>query len=873
MSNTFAQNSGPASAQYSKPMKILMHFAVCAALFLSFANFRAWPQTHTATASESGLTLSTESVGPVRFVAVHGRRSAIFGYPDRGLEIWAWPFQILNGYHIGIRSHGAATEINGDLLLRRIDYAPDAVTRIYIGPDFVVREKLFVPLDLPGAIITYEVEGRGHVDISVHFTPVLNLMWPASVGGQSTAWNDAVSGYVISDGAASYTATIRSPDAISHDSTENSAIHYSDALAFTIRPNASAHVFVGLNQTRDPAVLVKQLAAEETALERQAATHYVDLVKNTLQIETPDEEVNRALAWSEIALDQARVCNPDLGCGLVAGYGPSRNARRPQYAWFFAGDGLIAMDGLVASGEYDRARDELDFILKYQDRKTGMIWHELSQSAGHIDWAGKYPYMFVHVDITFQFLSTLFRYVEASGDTDFAKQNWPAIESAYRYCQSIIDPATSLPRIPPDKEGGNEQDRESDELSLSAAWLETSSAFAKLAEWTAHPQDAAKAIQAIAPARASIATRYWDNGRQFWISGHTVGGKEIFDERSQPSGLIAEQVFSQQQNETLLDKIASSNFQADWGSRGLSSSSAAFDPDSYAKGSVFALSTAGIAETFWVEHRPVAALPIWTSIVPWTRLDALGHIHEVLAGDSYRQQTESVPEQTWSSAGFISAAVSGLLGLHVDSVSNQIAFSPHLPTEWREITIRNVRMQHAAFDLHMQRSDGSIDLTVTNRARPASFVFDPQIPLGARLLGAQCGSHRLVASIEHNAQDEHARLAFSAAQGTAHCSIRFQGGVEVIPPQVAPHPGDRSTGIKITSVELRDHSLIIEADVNAARTSFDIETAWRSASVDGGTIHQIAGNLYRVDFDPDERAPDSFGYTHRRAVVHFENTH
>ena len=855
-------------------MKILTHFAVCAALSILSATFPASPQTHATTAAESGLKLSTESVGPARFIAVHGRRSAIFGYPKNGLEIWAWPFQILSGYRIGIRPQGAATEIDGDLLLRRIEYAPDAVTRIYIGSDFVIREKLFIPLDLPGAVMTYRVEGRGHVDIALHFTPVLNLMWPAGTGGQSTEWNDVRSGYVISDGMGSYTATISSPNVISHDSTENSAIRYGDAFAMTIRPNASAHLFIALNQGRESGTLVKQLATDQVTLEQQAAAHYAALVHDALQIETPNKDVNLALTWSEIALDQAWVCNPDLGCGLVAGYGPSRNARRPQYAWFFAGDGLVATDGLVASGQYERARDELDFILKYQDRKTGMIWHELSQSAGHVDWAGKYPYMFVHVDITFQFLSALFRYVEASGDTDFAKRHWTAIDAAYRYCQAVIDPATSLPRIPLDKEGGNEQDRENDELGLSAAWLEASSAFAKLAQWTSHPQDAAKAAQAIAPARESIAARYWDKGRHFWISGHTANGKEIFDERSQPSGLISEQVFSPQQNEILLDKLASSKFQTDWGSRGLSSSSGAFDPDSYAKGSVFALSSSGIAETFWVEHRPVTAFPIWTSVVPWTRLDALGHIHEVLAGDSYRQQTESVPEQTWSSAGFISTAANGMLGLHIDSVSNQIAFSPHLPPEWREINVRNVRLQHAAFDLQLQRREDAIDLTVaTKQASPASIIFDPQIPLGARLLSAECDNHRLAASMEHNEQDEHAHLAFTVTQAAAHCSIRFQGGVEVIPPQVTPQLGDRSTGIKITFVEFRDHSLIVEADVNSTWTRFDIKTAWRPTSVDGGTIGQIAGNLYQVDFDRDERAPDSFGYTHRRAVVHFEHAY
>lgn len=854
-------------------MKKLIHVVVSTALLILFANSPVWPQTRTAATAVDCLTLSTDSVGPVRFVAVHGRRSAIFGYPNNGLELWSWPFQILSGYHIGIRVQGAATDIDGNSLLRRIEYRPDAITRIYIGSDFVIREKLFVPLDLPGAIITYTVEGRGHVDISVHFRPVLNLMWPAAAGGQSTSWNESVSGYVISDEADGYTATIRSPDIISHDSTENSAIRYGDALAFVIRPNTSAHVFVALDQGREPATLAKQLVTNQAALEQQARTHYSTLMRDTLQIETPDKEVNRALAWSEIALDQAWVCNPDLGCGLVAGYGPSRGPRRPQYAWFFAGDGLIATDGLVAAGEYGRARDELEFILKYQDRKTGMIWHELSQSAGHIDWVGKYPYMFVHVDITFQFLSASSRYVETSGDIDFAKQHWTAIEAAHRYCESVIDPATRLPRIPPDKEGGNEQDRESDELSLSAAWVDASSAFAKLAGWTSHPQQAAQANDAIRSARASIAARYWDRGRQFWISGHTATGKEIFDERSQPSELISKHIFSAQQDAILLDRIASSKFQTDWGSRGLSSSSEAFDPDSYAKGSVFALSTTGIAETFWIEHRPVTALPIWRSIVPWTQLDAVGHLHEVLAGDSYRQQTESVPEQTWSSAGFISAAVSGLLGLHIDSLSSQITFSPHLPHGWRDIVLRNVRMQDAAFDLRVQRSEDSIDLTITSRARPASFVFDPQIPLGASLLGADCGNHRLGASIERNAQDEHAHLAFSAVQGTERCSIRFQGGVEVVPPQITPHLGDPSTGIKITSVELRNNSLIVEADVNDERTSFDIETAWRSASVDGGTIRQIARNLYRVELDRDEKAPNPFGYTRRRAVIHFDHAH
>ena len=840
-----------------------------AMLCIFFAPAAASAQSTSGSLANSGLTLSTDSVEPARFVAVHGRRSAVLGYSENGLEIWAWPFQILSGYRISIHLAGAATETDGNRLLRRIEYTPDAVTRIYIGSDFVVREKLFVPLDRAAATIDYTVEGRGRVDITIHFKPVLNLMWPASIGGQSTAWDHAISGYVISDGTNSHAATIRSPEIISHDDTENSAIH-SDTVAFSIRPNPSAHVFVALNAADNPPRPIEELAAGTTAQEQQAAEHYAALKRDTLEIETPDDEINRALAWSEIALDQAWICNPNLGCGMVAGYGPSRNARRPQYAWFFAGDGMVATDALIATGAYDRARAELEFILKYRDRKTGMIWHEMSQSAGHIDWAGSYPYMFVHVDITFQFLSSLAQYVQASGDIEFAKQHWPAIESAYQYCHSVIDPATSLPRIPSDKEGGNEQDRESDELGLSAAWLDAASAFAQLAKWTSHPDDEARGVSALQPARASIAARYWDSERQFWISGHTIGGKEVFDERSQPSGLISQGVFSPLENEILLGKIASSEFQTDWGSRGLSSKSPAFDPDSYAKGSVFALNTTDIAETFWNEHRPVAAFAIWCAIVPWTRLDSLGHIHEVLAGDVYHQQTESVPEQTWSSAGFISAAARGLLGLHMDSVSNQITFSPHLPPEWHQVTVRNVRTRHAALDLKLNRSEAEMDLTVTNHGRPVSFIFEPQIPFGAHLLGSRCDNRRLTGAIERNAHDEHARLAFLMPEGTMQCEIRFDGGVEVIPPRAVPVLGNPSTGVKITAVDLKHKALIVEADVNErGPASFEIQTPWKPGSAEGGDVHPVAGKFYRVDLDGEVAPSDASGYTHQRVVIHF----
>ena len=148
-----------------------------ALLFACLLIGASWPSaTGAQQRSAERLTSSTDSTQPARFVAVHGRRSAIFGYSEHGLEIWAYPLQVVDSFGVAFRKQGGTTEIDGQAVLRRVEYRPAAVTRIYVGPDFVVREKLFVPLDAPGAIVSYEVDGVAPVDIVVRFNPILNLM-------------------------------------------------------------------------------------------------------------------------------------------------------------------------------------------------------------------------------------------------------------------------------------------------------------------------------------------------------------------------------------------------------------------------------------------------------------------------------------------------------------------------------------------------------------------------------------------------------------------------------------------------------------------------------------------------------------------------
>ena len=727
----------------------------------------------------------TEAVAPGRFIAAHGRKAVVMGYAASGLEAWAYPLQLVSGYEIGFRSGDDTTEVSGPLLLRRVTYEPQAITRTYIGPDYIVRERLFVPLDEPAIFLTYTVECRHALEIVIHFTPVLNLMWPLSIGGQNVQWEPAASAYVLNDGTHHYSAMIGSPQVTSHDAIRNSIEPgaLGNRLAFTLRAGGEAgrNATVVVSEIKpgaaSPASRMQALIAAQARFETEASQHYASLAAGALRITTPDADVNQQLAWAQAALDQAWVCNPVLGCGLVAGYGPSRPGRRPQYDWFFAGDGLIGVEALVNTAAYDRARDELNFIAKYQDAQSGMIWHEISQSADPADWATRYPYMFVHVDITFQYLIAVEHYVAASGDTQFLQQHWPGIAAAYRYCASLLNPLDGLPRIPASKEGGDEQDKITDDLDLSVSWVAAASAFQQLAEMSSHTVLAEQAAHAAKQARASAATHYWDDHRHLWIDGYNEAGKPIFREGDNGMRLVTGGLLDAARSDAILDRLATADFQTDWGTRGVSAQSPQYDPSSYSKGSVSAAGSAGIAAAFWSQHRPLAGFSIWRGLLPWGTLDSMGHMHEVLAGDDYHQQSESVPEQTWSSAAFLSSTVQGLLGLTRQAEGSQLTFAPHMPAAWNVMSVENIKVAGGTVAVRLSRVAGGLDLTAVNSGNPVALRFSPEIPLGTRLLRATWNEQPIPVRVEPQSQDDHATINVLLPTGKSQGTIHFAGGV------------------------------------------------------------------------------------------------
>lgn len=805
------------------------------------------------------------------FAAVHGERALMMGYGD-GLEVWAYPLQLLSGYRVRFHVTGVVQPLDGATLLRRIEYHAAELVRVYVGPDFVVREHLFVPRQAAAAVLRYEVEGRPEVRIEASFRPSLDLMWPGALGGQSVGWDTALGAYVEREPVHGFTAAIASPETVEHDAIVNRTRPVSDKLSLVLKPRGgeagvrTATLYV-LGQVPASAQALTALEAERESWEREALAHAVEVRASGLQVETPDAAVNDALASAVLALDQAWACAPSLGCGSVAGYGPSRPGRRPQYAWFFAGDGLVAMQGMLAASQYSRAREELAFIARYQNAKTGMIWHEISQSAPLIDWERRYPYMFVHVDITFQYLAGVAEYVRTTGDTRFVRDHWAGIAAAWRYCLSTIG-RTGLPEIPPGKSGQNEQDRLRDDIRLSTVWIDAATGYAELARVMGHAGEAADAGRRAALSRRTIAAQGWDEARGFWLSGHTLDGAPVHAERTDPVGILTQNVFSAERANAVLDRLASPEFTTDWGARSLSARAPDYDPNLYGSGSVWATGTAAVATSFWALHRPLTGWALWRSLAAWNTLDSAGHLHELVAGDVYHAEVESVPEQTWSSAALLTSAAQGLLGLEARPGERRLGFAPHLPAEWDRLALRNVAIGANRLGLRLIRDPRGIDLFIDNPGEAVDVDFAPEIALGAQVRGASVDGIAAAARAEHHAQDDHARLLIHAHHGETRAHIDLAGGVTIRVPAQMPAIGDHSGNLKIVSARYVDRALVIDAWVlSAARTSVSLATMWRPASVEGAHLGAVRADGFDIAFDLGGPVEDAGRRV--RAVIHF----
>jgi hypothetical protein len=248
----------------------------------------------------------------------------------------------------------------------------------------------------------------------------------------------------------------------------------------------------------------------------------------------------------------------------------------------------------------------------------------------------------------------------------------------------------------------------------------------------------------------------------------------------------------------------------------------------------------------------------------------MGHMHELLTGDFYHQQVESVPEQTWSSAALLSSTIQGLLGLEREAQGNALKFSPHLPANWDRISITNVKVSGGTVGMTLARVPHGLQLEMENSGSPVDLLWTPEIPLGSHLSGAELDGKSINARREEHGQDSHAILNFTVPHGKSHCLVRYDGGVLLSVIAADPLLGEPSKQIKITSVAYKPASLVVDADVSsdAPNSTIELRTDQKVLKVRGANLTLVSDGIYDLLVDlPGNSAHTAGQYRHTQIVV------
>ncbi len=748
---------------------------------------------------------------PGRFFDTMARRAGILGTEGEGFEAWVYPLKLLHDCRIRVSVSGADESVE---LENRVDYVtvrPESVTLTATHSLFTIRETFFTPLDLPGTIILLDIDTSKPLTLSVSFVPDLKPMWPAGLGGQYASWNQEQRLCVISESRRKYNGLIGCPAATRGSRTPAHELG-KEAVRFDIEvdPATARRYFY-------PVVIAGSQTGREAAYEaydailgsipeeyRKRAQHFRDIRKNLLSIETPEPELNLAFEWAKVALDKGLVNNPDLGTGLVAGWGTSGDSARPGFGWFFGGDTFLNEFAISGIGDFPTMNRAFRFLQQRQ-RADGKMMHELTQSAAWLKWFEEYPYGYYHGDTTPFYITAFYDYYLQSGDAELLKSSWDSLKQAFAYCRSTDEDGDGLMDNTRAGLGASElgsllEGLRTDVLlgALSpAAWR----AMAAMAEVVGDTRTLQEARTLEEKAATSADEEFWNPELGSIIHALTKSGKQNRELTAWPALGIMLGVFRGEHADRTAEMLASAALSADWGARMLANTSKAYDPAAYNNGAVWPFLTGLVSAAEFERHRAQSGYRLALANARLTWAGALGCHPELLSGDYYRVLETAVPHQLFSSGGVITPVVRGLLGLSGDAMRKIVGFKPHLPASWTWLRIHNYRVGKDLFDIALDRTSDRWSCTIQGGGG-YQINLSPAFGLLTRVKSADVsGADRMSFGLEHdsaNSQDVHYLVsARSRNETTAKVDLLYEAGVELQPSIDVPKPGAVSHDLRI----------------------------------------------------------------------------
>jgi hypothetical protein len=631
------------------------------------------------------------------FFGVYGKRASVMGKVDgSAFEIWIYPYKVLHDLQFKVIVDGA--EEDPYSRLGRYRFSHDCFEREWVGEAWTVSQQVYPAYNEPVVYLIYRVTALTDITLEFFFNPDLSPMWPAAIGGKYSYW-DKEGFFVLSESSSKNAAVFGGFPGVKMGKLPAHKLP-GGKLRYRIQLKKGVHeiplaAVAGRASSKDVKTLFKRVKGKYGFYLDERKEKIKTFLKEHLTVETPKEEINEAIRRGILNVHFAFVYNPDLGEGLVAGYGLSGDRERPGFAWYFGGDGLINSYAVLNYGDFEGAKKEIEFLLKYQ-REDGKIMHELSQGAVFLDWFSDYGFPFFHGDTTLYFASFLDFYLKRTGDIEFFTIHRSKIDKVFSWmkaCDSDKDGImeSKLAGVGASETGPLRRKMKTD-IYLASLSVKAWESMLDIYRLLMNKRNAAVAKERLRRSRQALEKLFWDNNRQYYAYAVAEDGTQIEETTIWPAIGMRFKVLDREKGRLAQRKIASPELSADWGTRFLSSRSGHYDPSSYNNGAVWPFLTGFSALALYNYGNPYHGFSLLSANMNIVSDYDYGSPTELLSGDIYRPLDQSVPNQIWSSGNTISALVEGLLGFEADALKKEIHLKPSIPLIWESLKAGNLKV-------------------------------------------------------------------------------------------------------------------------------------------------------------------------------------
>jgi glycogen debranching enzyme len=822
------------------------------------------PKSQTPPAVTSKFTLRKSGLELERhtqlgsFFDVVGRKSAVFGYENRGFEAWVYPLKIIDDFKLSFRLQGYPLDINGVDIEASIIVRPEATIFTYSHAAFTARQIIFAPVEEQGVVMLLDVDSVLPLTVTASFRPKLRLMWPAGLMTGYIGWDEKAHVYTIGEETNRFVGMIGSPAArdISLMPYQEEPRDVPNSFVIDVSPDQARSSYIpviiaGSTEGREKARATydKLLSSAPSLYERNVA-YYERLRADTTSVTTPDERLNTAFEWAKVGVDKGMATNPMLGTGLLAGFRTSGESERPGFAWFFGRDALWTVLAINSYGDFAATRGALDFLKKAQ-REDGKIPHEISQSAALIPWFKDYPYPWASADATPLYIIAHADYWRASGDLNFINRNWDSIVRAYRFTARTDTDNNGLIENTGFGHGwveGGALYPPHEEIYMQGLWIEALNNLAEMADVRGDKTASRDARAASDRTRAAVEKTYWIADRGFYAFATNRPRSQAREAEPGPNrqvrqarmdaldraSLIDEdtvlpavplwwRVLDDTRAQSEIDHLGSGAMATDWGSRIISNRSRLYDPLSYHYGSVWPLFTGWASMGAYRYGRPHVGFQALMANVLLTYDGALGYVTELLSGDFNSAFGRSSHHQIWSEAMVVTPTVRGLLGVEVSDGGKALSFAPHIPANWDRVAVRNVFAGDSGYDLTLERGAGRATIKIIRRNEERAATRDSRkgltritvaqaFPLDAQVRSVTVNGRAAKFEKKREGDLDRAVVTLDGGAGTSEIVYIYDEGTEVYFEPEALRPGAANQGLRVlrSTADQKGLHLILE---------------------------------------------------------------